>query len=413
MTAIVGILNKRAVAIAADSAVTVTSGEKRKIYNTSQKIFRLSEKNPVAIMTYSNVEFMETPLDVIIDLYRSERGDKTFKKMQDYCDDFLEYLSKENGFMSEETQKDYFLKEMFRVYDNVTSTAKGQAAEQIDTEHITSEKKQKECYNKQVLDVLNDLTVLCQKDGKAENFKKYTYKSFIKFTEPYWDVFEKEVIEQSFPEGTKESFQKTFYEYITSEFFYYASGLVFIGYGSKDLYPSMHSIYVSGIFDDRLRYFVHAHDEISNDRRAVIQPFAQDDVIITMLKGIAPEFYNAIQEYHQSSLEKLKAKIVEKFRESEIPAEILEQVAGIDTEDIQRDYEGKMDKFVDDTYVNGIIDAVESFNIEDMASMAENLISITNLQRHFSSSEESVGGPVEVAVITRSGGFKWIKHKQL
>ena len=35
MTAIVGILNKRGVAIAADSAVTVGNGDNVKIYNTN------------------------------------------------------------------------------------------------------------------------------------------------------------------------------------------------------------------------------------------------------------------------------------------------------------------------------------------------------------------------------------------
>ena len=45
------------------------------------------------------------------------------------------------------------------------------------------------------------------------------------------------------------------------------------------------------------------------------------------------------------------------------------------------------------------------------AGMAESLIAVTNLQRHITSSEESVGGPVDVAVITRSEGFVWMKHK--
>ena len=39
MTAVIGILNKNAVAIAADSAVTVTGSNGRKIYNTANKIF--------------------------------------------------------------------------------------------------------------------------------------------------------------------------------------------------------------------------------------------------------------------------------------------------------------------------------------------------------------------------------------
>ncbi len=50
MTAIVGILNKQAVAVAADSAVTVGGGTK--IYNTANKIFNLSKGCPVGIAIY-------------------------------------------------------------------------------------------------------------------------------------------------------------------------------------------------------------------------------------------------------------------------------------------------------------------------------------------------------------------------
>ena len=49
--------------------------------------------------------------------------------------------------------------------------------------------------------------------------------------------------------------------------------------------------------------------------------------------------------------------------------------------------------------------------MSDVANMAESLVSLTYLQRHISSSEESVGGPVDVAVITKVNGFQWIKHK--
>lgn len=60
-----------------------------------------------------------------------------------------------------------------------------------------------------------------------------------------------------------------------------------------------------------------------------------------------------------------------------------------------------------------MVTALDLFNLEEMAKMAENLIAVTNLQRHISSSEESVGGPIEVAIITKTGGFKWIKHYNL
>ena len=69
------------------------------------------------------------------------------------------------------------------------------------------------------------------------------------------------------------------------------------------------------------------------------------------------------------------------------------------------------DSFMEEEYIDGIVNAVESFNVEDMTNMAENLVSITSLQRHFSSSDETVGGPIDVAVITRAEGFTWVRHK--
>ena len=46
-----------------------------------------------------------------------------------------------------------------------------------------------------------------------------------------------------------------------------------------------------------------------------------------------------------------------------------------------------------------------------MAEMAESLISLTFLKRRMMSSEETVGGPVDVAIISKSDGFVWIKRK--
>ena len=60
MTAIVGILNKRAVAVATDSAVTIDCQSGHKVLNSARKLFQLSKKEPVGIMIYSSANFMET-----------------------------------------------------------------------------------------------------------------------------------------------------------------------------------------------------------------------------------------------------------------------------------------------------------------------------------------------------------------
>ena len=54
MTAIVGILNKKAAVMAADSALTVQRGDNTRIYNNATKIFKLSDKQPVGAMIFSS-----------------------------------------------------------------------------------------------------------------------------------------------------------------------------------------------------------------------------------------------------------------------------------------------------------------------------------------------------------------------
>lgn len=409
MTAIVGILNKHAVAIAADSALTVTSNGQNRIYNTSQKIFPLSDMNPVAIMTYGSAMFMGVPWEVIINLYRKERGGKIFKKMSEYCDDFLDFIRESDYFSEDENQKWYFLRELRQVYDKLTIAAKARAEDDIaELKDPTTEQKN-DIVKKHLMDVLKELPDLCKEDGKAEELKGCSFRKFEKFTEEFWEEFQKCDAEM-ISDDTKEIWHQVMYEYITSEFFYKCSGLVFIGYGSKDLFPSYHSVYISGIFNGKLRWCQDDHDEINaEDGTALIRPFAQDDVIMTMVKGIAPDFYSKVLEENRDELDGYRSNVVDILKEAGVSDEVVEKVNAIENDKYVEAYSRQLSEFMDENYIDGIMDAVESFNVEDLTNMAGSLISITNLQRHFSSSEESVGGPVEVAVITKADGFKWVK----
>ena len=93
MTTLVSILNKRAAVIAADSAVTFSNQtDEIKTYNSANKIFRLSEYHPVGIMIYNNAEFMGTPWDIIIKLYRKQLGKKNLNTLKDFVFDFKSFL---------------------------------------------------------------------------------------------------------------------------------------------------------------------------------------------------------------------------------------------------------------------------------------------------------------------------------
>lgn len=54
---------------------------------------------------------------------------------------------------------------------------------------------------------------------------------------------------------------------------------------------------------------------------------------------------------------------------------------------------------------------VASLPKDELGTMAESLVSLTKFKRRISREQETVGGPVDVAVITKGDGFVWMKRK--
>ena len=57
------------------------------------------------------------------------------------------------------------------------------------------------------------------------------------------------------------------------------------------------------------------------------------------------------------------------------------------------------------------VEVVSVLPKEQLAELAEALISLTSLRRRVSYDEETVGGPTDVAIITKGDGLVWIKRK--
>ena len=91
MTAEIAIVNRSAVALAADSAVTIRIGYRYKIYDSAEKIFEFSNSQALGLMLYNNVDFVNVPLDVVIRKYRNENS-KTYKTVNEAAESFLNYL---------------------------------------------------------------------------------------------------------------------------------------------------------------------------------------------------------------------------------------------------------------------------------------------------------------------------------
>jgi hypothetical protein len=61
VTAEIAVMNKEAIALAADSAVTMQFGGETKVFPSANKIFALSKHEPVCAMIYGSAGLMGVP----------------------------------------------------------------------------------------------------------------------------------------------------------------------------------------------------------------------------------------------------------------------------------------------------------------------------------------------------------------
>lgn len=410
MSSVIGILNKQAVALAADSAVTISSRENRKIFNSANKIFTLSKYHPVGVMIYNSASFMDTPWEIIIKMYRKHLKDRSFKTVEAYQKDFLKYL-RTNDFFSDRNDEDSSLADFFLFWMSVLKNDVQQNYPKLFA-NPTSKNKNK------ILDILADnvdeFTENIKNREICEDFKNYTQRSFSAYTKTVFDqciewVFQKDL---ELKDRLKAKLRRfLYYQTVTKDFYQNYSGLIFVGYGEEEIYPQLIPVHISFVLDEKLRFFVdeNMRAHINSSSNAIIRPFAQIDVINTILSGIDPELDSYYMDNFKKFLNKYNRLLANAIgNESE---ELAKVIRGLSTENVLKEYIKENRKIRRDKYINPLMDAVASLSKEDLAEMAESLIYLTYLKRRITFKEESVGGPVDVALITKGDGFIWIKRK--
>lgn len=397
MTAIVAVLNKRAVAIAADSAVTM--GNTHKVVNSANKIFTLSKYHPVAVMTYSNASFMGVPWDIIIKEYRKELRETAFPFLKDYVDNFISFLYSRDFFCDSRTQSSFLalqLESFVNICRSEISRENGMKPEE-QTSEVLKEKLQS-CMERN------------QSAKKCPEFEGYKYDSFKKIAFAGIDDYAKR-------KGLN------IQDLLCESFFYYLSaqldtslstGLVFVGYGESEIYPSLFPLNVSLGIDNHLRYYLDENNKVTisdHGPTAVISPFAQVDVTQTVIRGINPSFQDIIYNTIGKSIKAFSNAITQKLDESPATAMISDSIKALDIDSVIREITLQINKEMRETYTDHLLNTVISLDKEDMANMAESFISLTSLVRRMQPGEETVGGPVDVAVISKGDGFVWINRK--
>ncbi|MFI5150039.1 MAG: hypothetical protein ACHQRM_09925 [Bacteroidia bacterium] len=409
MTSVVGILNREAVAIAADSAVTLGNG---KIFNRALKIFTLSKYHPIGVMIYNSANFMVTPWATIIKMYREQLGDKAHPTVRKYQEDFIAFLHQKNFFSSPDFQKNYFsdvIKSLFFGINDLAFKGNENILTQATPENLV---KRVELLNLEIDKYLKNWEPI---PTTCPEFVTYSYEDFLKYINNTYEAAVKEVYTDHGTNLSKEvsdKFKKYFYNVIIKTGAYPSyTGIVFVGFGEDEIYPALVPITVYLAFDNKLKFFVDENSAraITDTNATGICPFGQTEAIDTILTGVSPKLEETYSQNFVKFFEKYNKEIIKHTKD---PGGVISgYFAGINLNDLKNEYIKDVIEAKQQNYIFPLFNAVASLSKEDLAEMAQSLIHLTFLQKRITSAQEDVGGDVDVAIISKGDGFIWIKRK--
>jgi hypothetical protein len=411
MTAETGILNRTGVALAADSAVTLTMSGTKKVYNSANKLFSLSKNHPVGIMIFGNASLMGVPWETIIKTFRKNVGDTKFDSLEEYCNEFFDFLSTDVRLVTEESETAQ-IKSVFHVY-------LFQLLNKVSDE-ITKIYGNTRPTEQQVNDIIREqVNQAIERSGEvpfANGFDNTHIQPFIeKHSNTIVEVIDAQInitLEEDIVHNIIEFASHTIYRDLYSD---KVSGIVIAGYGEKEIFPSLHEFEIEGIFSDVLKFRKGAITKISavggedGSTTAAIRPFAQKEMVHSFIEGVDPFLYSTmfriLGDVFNNYPEILEQSLTKKIDENE--KEIIRNTG----EQLLQLIDDEIEKVQGEKFVNPIIDIVNVLPKEELASMAEALVNLTSLKRKVTIDAETVGGPVDVAVISKGDGFIWIKRK--
>lgn len=411
MTAEIAILNKEAIAMAADSAVTMTEKDGQKIFTSANKLFALSNYHPVGIMVYGNANFMHTPWETIINIYRKKLGKKEFNKLENYSEDFLNFLDNEKGIFSKELQENSMYSKIYDYMGFIKRTILKKIDSQIEENGITEDNIKK---------IVNNEINFQFKIWETSEYASSISKDFEKELEDKYGleiddiiikVFEKLIMEKH-KHKLKKICISLFTKFPISVENPYMSGVVVAGFGKNDIFPALESYQVECKINDKLKYNKLIRTEINQYRGASIIPFAQREMVATFMEGIDP-YYRQIEESFLSNIFNEYADIIgenikhyNNYERKKLKSKLKKM-----GNEIVEDHIEKLAKVRKKKYISPITKVVSMLPKDELAAMAESLVNLTSFKRKVSMEVETVGGPIDVAIISKNEGFVWIKRK--
>lgn len=411
MTPEVVVMNRLGIALASDSAATVYVGGRAKFYH-ADKLFMLSNYHPVGVMVYNNSSLLGVPWETILKMYRAKLGPQQFATLEAYAANLIEYFNGNEHLFPPAVQRKFYVhlvKTLFNgIREDVNKEVLAMAEDGLEDGPAVLKQAQTRIVQKSLEEWRGkkDVDPACFGADVGAKLAGEASADIHKLVATYFDGAESGVVNALY-ELARLVVNK---EEILPESL---SGLVIAGFGAEQYFPVMQEYELGEIFLGKLKYKCMGTSSIDSDTPSVVKPFAQSEMVDTFLEGVSPAFDL-----------KLTQEVV-KFMFA-LPEEIIDGMPGVSkrkkeayktqvrpvSREAAKSMVHRLQEYRKRKHLQPILQSIEFLPKNELAHVAASLVNLSSFQKRMSISEdETVGGPIDVAVISKGDGFVWIDRK--
>ncbi len=426
MTSEVCLMNRKTVAMASDSAVTISGPGFLKTYQSEDKLFPLVNGAPVGVMIYNNAEIMSTPWETVISLYREQMAGRTLETVEDYGNDFMEFLSGNPDLFTADHQDTEFFKTIAVVmtlvaedFDEQIEIFKASGKGSL-RDHISAifEFVVNQLYRsyQQYPDGSPRQDLACFPKGMDEQVRRRYGNEISQITDSLLSALKAEHAALTVSEVTRNKLHEIGVMSATRDaFFENYTGIVIAGFGARGQFPQMRSYLTSSVVLGILKRKMDRSRNMNADAGPVVETFAQDRMIRTFLTGMDPYLLRFMYgETLELSVMTVKDVISRMPNLSDTERQsMFDDYSRNNLGFAIREFFGSIAAYQEQVHTRPIYRAVGVLPKKELGETAASLINLNSFQQKVMNSIETVGGPVDVAVITRNGGLELIKQKPL
>lgn len=423
MTSEVVLMNRQAVAMAADSAVTISGHQYIKTYNSVDKLFPLVDGQPVAVMIYNNAEIMSTPWETVISLYREASRGRALDTLEAYAEDFMSFLSGNPELFPPEHQDTEFFKHVAVVFTVIAEDFDYQVRKYAESHGARVKEHLTPIFEFVVNELFGDYQrypddtprsdLGCFPKGMNEQVRRRYRGEIDQLIESLVATLKSDYPGLSVSEASREQLREIAVQSVVKDaFFEHYTGVVFAGFGARDKFPAMRSYLTSSVVLGILKRKQDRAADMTSDGGPVVQPFAQDRMIRTFLTGMD----QYLRQFMFGETLKLSMNLV---------TDVIQRAPMTDTQRqaLFRDYSQNnmgaalreffrsVDSYQYAVHTRPIYRAIGSLPKRELGETAASLIKLNSFQQKVMHAIETVGGPIDVAVITRNGGLEMKRDK--